>query len=387
MAITDCRHFSGYKPCSKNDSCDSQCPFMERPQTYLLIVHLGALGAVVRSTSLLRAMKRKYPRSHITWVTDAPAHHLIKNHPGVDRVLTSQESDLLSLRVLQFDVAFVIDKSLKAVAIAQSVQVEQVFGFQAQPRGGAIIPATSAADELWQLGLSNQKKFFVNTKPETQLMIEALELGAYQRDDYWLPLSASEQVVVEKRRQEILAQNKKNWILGFNTGCSPVIAYKKLTIGQHRDLIRRAHLQFPEAEIVLLGGPEDTERNIEIARGLPVTQTATTLGLRDGLISVACCDVVVTGDSLGMHMAISQKKQVIAWFGPTCAQEIDLYDRGLAVMTSASCAPCWKRSCEKDKMCYDQVSLEEILNAIESRRPDRLSRRSTALNSTLEGVS
>ena len=40
------------------------------------------------------------------------------------------------------------------------------------------------------------------------------------------------------------------------------------------------------------------------------------------------CDIVVSGDSLGMHMAIGLKKWVVAWFGPTCHQEIDLYDRG-----------------------------------------------------------
>ncbi len=359
---------------------------MDKPESYLLIVHLGALGAVVGSTSLLSAITRKYPRSHVTWVTDSPAHHLIQNHPCIDRVLTTQESDLLSLQVLQFDVAFVIDKSIKAAAIAQSTQVEQVFGFKVQARGGAIVPATEAAKELWSLGLSNQKKFFGNNKPETQLMIEALELGPYQRDEYWLPLLSAEQGLLMQRRNEMLSLNKKNWILGFNTGCSSAIAYKKLTIQQHRDLIRRALVRFPDAEIVLLGGPEDTKRNIEIAQNLPVIQTPTTAGLRDGLISVACCDVVVTGDSLGMHLAISQKKQVIAWFGPTCAHEIDLYDRGVAVLSSAPCTPCWKRTCEKDKMCYDQVSLEEIINAIESCRPDSLSRRSTALDPAFEAM-
>ncbi|WP_291516289.1 glycosyltransferase family 9 protein [Bdellovibrio sp. ArHS] len=331
-------------------------------------------------------MKRKYPAAMITWVTDAPAHHLLKNHPAIDRVLTTNEADLLQLSALEFDVAFVIDKSLKATGVLNRTHADQVFGFTVQGRNGAIVPATPAAQELWELGLNNHKKFFVNKKPETQLMIEALELGAYQRDDYWLPLTAAEERLCLQRKEEFLSRKQKKYVIGLNTGCSDVIAYKKLSVEYHRDLIKRIFLDFPEAEVVLLGGPEDTQRNKLISEGLDVISTATESGLRDGLISVAACDIVVTGDSLGMHMAIAQKKQVIAWFGPTCAHEIDLYDRGVHVLTKSPCSPCWKRTCEKSIMCYDQVSLEEIVNALESCRANSLFGRSSALHPAPEKV-
>lgn len=380
MAVIECRHFSGYKPCNKNEKCDENCPSKDIPRISILVVHLGALGAVVRSTSILRAIKRKYPSSMVTWVTDSPAHHLLKNHPAIDRVFVTSESDLLQLGAMQFEVALVIDKSLKAVGILNRTSVDQVYGFKAHPRNGAIVPATSAAEELWQLGLNNHKKFFENQKAESQLIIEALELGDFRRDDYWLPLSSEEDHESLLRREQWLKARDKNLIVGLNTGCSHVIPYKKLSVTYHRDLILRILSDFPDAEIVLLGGPEDSERNIQIAQGLPVISSQTESGLRDGLVSVAACDVVITGDSLGMHMAISQKKQVIAWFGPTCAQEIDLYDRGFKVRAQSPCSPCWKRTCEKNIMCYDQVSLEEIIHALESCCANSLSGRLTALH-------
>lgn len=385
--MTKCRHFNGYKPCGKNEHCHDGCVSYEPINLSLLIVHLGALGAVVRSTSLLNAIKRKYPGAMITWVTDAPAHHLLKNHPGIDRVLTTSEADLLQLSALQFEVAFVIDKSLKAAGVVKRTSVDQVFGFEVDPRHGAIVPATKAAEELWELGLNNHKKFFVNTKAETQLMIEALELGPFHRDEYWLPLTNQEAKEAEARRAQWLQNSKKKTVLGINTGCSPVIPYKKLTVSFHREIIQRVQKEMPEASIVLLGGPEDTKRNQEISEGLDVICSATESGLRDGLTSVAACDVVLTGDSLGMHMAIAQKKQVIAWFGPTCAHEIDLYDRGKKILAQSPCSPCWKRTCEKSIMCYDQVSLEEVINALKSCRTNSLSGGSAALHSTSEEVS
>jgi heptosyltransferase-2 len=362
MAVTSCRYFDGYKPCGKSSSCDETCFSKSIAQSSLLIIHLGAIGAVVRATSLLSAIKRKYPGSQLTWVTDAPSDQLLQQHPLIDRVLTTKAEDLLSLSALEFDVAFVIDKSLKAAGVLAHTQADQVFGFRADPRTGAILPATAAAQELWELGLDNDAKFFKNKKPETQLMVEALELGPFQRDEYCLPLSPNESAEALLRRDRWRQDRKLT--LGINTGCSTAIPYKKLTVEFHRSLIQEVVQNFPMVSIVLLGGPEDTERNHQIGQGLPIYQSPTTNGLRDGLVSVAAVDVVLTGDSLGMHLGISQKKQTVAWFGPTCAQEIDLFERGEKIQSKAPCAPCWKRLCDKETMCYDQVSKSDVLEAL-----------------------
>ncbi len=323
----------------------------------------------MRSTALLSSIRAKYPGHLITWVTDKPADQLLRHHPEIDRVLTTTADDLLLLKALKFDVALVIDKSLKASAILASTQANQVLGFQADLVTGAILPATPAAEELWQIGLSNQKKFFENRKSETQLVLEALQLqthSAQVRNDlpeYNLPLSTAEADLQEKRRLDWRLHPDQP-VIGLNTGCSNVMPAKKLSVEFQRQVIRRL-LGLGYENLVLLGGPEDTERNFQIGEGLPVFQSPTDRGLRDGLVSVAACDLVLTGDSLGMHMAIARKKFVTAWFGPTCAHEIDLYGRGVAILAKVACSPCWKRTCDKAEMCYDQVSLSEVIQALQ----------------------
>lgn len=363
MAVPSCRHFSGYKPCHLNSVCDDSCPSLQRIRENILIIHLGALGAVVRSTSLLAAMKRKHPQARIFWVTEAPAAPLLENHPQIDHVLIARMESLWPLQALEFSAAYVIDKSLQAVGIMKTLKTQKIFGFTADPLSGAILPATPAAERLWRLGLDDHEKFFVNQRPETELMIEALELGTFQRDPYHLPLQSEEILEVQQRRQQ-WSHDFRHLVVGLNTGCSSVIPYKKLSVEFQRRICQHLSTD-PRLKVVLLGGQEDTERNTAIAQGLPVIQSSTQRGLRDGLVSVAACDVVITGDSLGMHMAISQKKWVVAWFGPTCAQEIDLYGRGVKLQSQAACSPCWKRSCQKPLMCYDQVDLRDILNGVE----------------------
>ncbi|MFZ4403536.1 MAG: glycosyltransferase family 9 protein [Pseudobdellovibrionaceae bacterium] len=374
---TDCRYFNGYKPCGLNAQCDAQCIYKKPLGPRVLLIHLGALGAVVRSTALLALIKKKYPDCVLTWVTDAPAQHLLQNHPLIDRVFTTETADLLQLKALRFDVAFCLDKSLKAAGVLASTDYKQIFGFSCDAFSGAIKPASAAAEELWELGLNDEKKFHHNQKTELQLMIEALELDVVLHRTssgeaiwpmYNLPLSETEKKLTFERRAQWQAPRQRQKILGINTGCSPVIPYKKWTVAYHRQWIESL-MQDPtmaDVQIVLLGGPEDSERNKQIAKDLPVISSPTTLGLRDGLCSVAACDVVVTGDSLGMHMAIALQKPVVAWFGPTCAQEIELYGRGQKILSKASCGPCWKRFCDKTNMCYDLVSMQEVTAAVKN---------------------
>lgn len=359
---TNCRHFNGYKPCALNASCDALCPCYSKVGSQILIVHLGALGAVVRSTGLLQSIKAKYPDSKLTWVTQKPADHLLRSHPLVDRVLTTQVEDLLALSALSFDVAFVIDKSLVAAGVLKHTKVNQIYGFKADPVSGAILPATLAAEELWKIGLDDHLKFRVNSKSELRLIIESLELPVPEKMSYHLPLTATEQELTQQKRK-LWGDGGQLKIVGINTGCSDVIKYKKLTVQAHRDLLVKL-MKNPQVQIVLLGGPEDSERNQQIADGLPVLISETKLGLREGLTSVAACDVVFTGDSLGMHMALSQNVWTVAWFGPTCAHEIDFFGAGEALLSKATCGPCWKRNCQKEVMCYDLLDLDQALSAI-----------------------
>src|SRR5690606_7677476 len=110
------------------------------------------------STALLPAIHRKYAKAHITWVTDKSAAPLLCHNPLIDRVVTTEISGLLSLQGRSFDVAFIVDKSPVAAGLLGQLIVGEVYGFVMDPYTGAILPATEASEELWELGLSNHKK-------------------------------------------------------------------------------------------------------------------------------------------------------------------------------------------------------------------------------------
>jgi len=114
---------------------------------------------------------------------------------------------------------------------------------------------------------------------------------------------------------------------------------------------------------VLVGGPEDVERNaiLEARFHGRIVNTPTTEGVRRGACYEDIPDVIITGDSFGMHLAIALRKYVIAWFGLTCHQEIDLYGRGVILpSTGLECSPCWKRDCPNNLECIVRIDLDRI---------------------------
>lgn len=361
--MRDCRHFSGYKPCGFNSDCNASCPYQDIVEERILIVHLEALGAVLRATCILKPLKNLFPKSHITWITSPLAASLLENNPYIDRVIKNDHRGCLEISSQNFTHTYCIDKSAEAYGITRlPIHVGEVKGFGIDHLN-KVTPLNEAANELFELGLSNQKKFFENTKAETQLLTEALELP-YSRDNYVFEFTTQENEIIRSERKR-LKITERDFVIGLNTGCSNVIPYKKFSIPGWQKLIEKILKDFPKSKILLLGGPEDTQRNHELFNYFPqIISTPTELGLRQGMSFVSLCDAVVTGDSLGMHMSIALKKFTVAWFGPTCAQEIDFFDNGIAIKSKAPCAPCWKRECSKEEMCYDLVDTEEIVKAL-----------------------
>jgi len=315
---------------------------------------------VLRATSILPALKRRFPSSHITWITHPSSLALLENNPYIDQVTSYDFESLLNLKSIHFDIAYCIDKSLKASGVLQTLEYDLLYGFKADHLG-SILPQNPEAKGYWELGLNDHQKFFVNKKPETQLITESLGLQ-YQRDEYVLSLTDSEKEEAQTRRTQWLKD--KTLLVGINTGCSPTIKAKRLSVEKHRELIEVLTGQANVAVVLLGGGPEDDQRNAEIAQDFCVALSNTQSGLRDGMVSVESCDVIISGDSLGMHMGIALKKWVVAWFGPTCAHEIDFYDRGVSVLAPVECGPCWKRSCQKTTMCYDQVQVQQLMEGV-----------------------
>lgn len=360
--IPNCKRFTGYKPCFPDhncwtDGCKDNIPF----GTKILIINLDAMGDVLMTTAQLKSIKKKYPVSTIIWITLKNAAPLLQNIDLIDSVFIYNAESILVLQQMKFDIVMNVDKSVRSAALAMSVSADKKLGFGIN-ENAQIIPFNKGAEYNYLLGMDDHLKFKVNTRTGQDYLSETLEVP-YERNEYLFNFSNEEIDFIENYKSELGLTNNDE-IIGFNTGCSDLYPNKKMTIEQHIYLIDR-FLSYNRFKIMLLGGPEDTERNKIIAGkfGEKVINTPTTLGVRKGACFESIPQLIITGDSFGMHLAIALKKYVIAWFGLSCWQEIDLYDRGVKIYPEdLECAPCWKKVCPYNLECIQQIDLERIEN-------------------------
>jgi len=357
-----CKNFSGYKPCFPDHDCTTDgCKDYKPIGTKILIINLDAMGDVLMTTSQLPAIKKKFPESTIYWITLKNAVGLLENNRYIDRVLPYDAESMSIINSLSFDFVMNVDKSLRSGALAMQVNSTNRLGFGINDIG-KIIPLNKGAEYNYRLGLDDNLKFKINKKTGQEYLAETFELD-YIRNVYTFNFSEEElEFITEYRIQTGILPGDE--IIGFNTGCSLLFPNKKMTIEQHVSLIDK-FLSYNRFKIMLLGGPEDKERNDIIAEEFKskVINTPTSFGVRKGACFESIPQIIITGDSFGLHMAIALKKYVIAWFGLSCWTEIDLYDNGVKLFPdNLFCAPCWKIVCPYNLECIQMIDLEKIVN-------------------------
>lgn len=363
--IPACKRFSGYKPCFPDhncweDGCKDNIPVGKK----ILIINLDAMGDVLMTTAQLPSIKRKYPDSTIYWITLKNAAPLLLNNPLIDHVYNFDVSSLLTLQQMKFDYVMNVDKSQQSCALLNSINAQQKLGFGLN-ENGKIIPVNEGANYNYKLGMDDHFKFKINQRTGQDYLAETFELD-FKRDEYILELTQDEKDFIEKFKKKA-GIRKKDKVIGFNTGCSELYPNKKMTVEQHIYLIRK--LLKKKYKIILLGGPEDTTRNKEIYSHFngKIINSPTTEGLRRGICYESIPDIIVTGDSLGMHIAIGLKKYVIVWFGVSCWTEIDLYERGVKLFQEdLFCSPCWKKQCPYNLECIKMIDLDRIILEIDN---------------------
>lgn len=363
--IPSCKRFTGYKPCYPDHNCWTDgCKDNIAIGTKILIINFDAMGDVLMTTAQLPALKRKYPESTIHWITMPNAGPLLSNNPFIDQVFVYNGEALSVISQIEYDLVLNVDKSQRSCALLNSVNAKKKLGFGLN-EDGKIIPMNTGANYNFNLGMDDHLKFRVNQRTGQDYLAETFELK-YKRDEYVFNFTKEELLFIENYKKNV-GIHQDDFVVGFNTGCSHLYPNKKMTVEQHVYLIEKILSLGTGFKVVLLGGPEDTDRNHEIYFRFHkrIINTSTNQGVRKGACFENLADVVITGDSFGMHLAIALKKYVIAWFGVSCWTEIDLYDRGVKLFQeNLECSPCWKKQCPYDLECIKLIDLDRIVDEI-----------------------
>jgi len=326
----------------------------------ILIIKFAALGDVLRTTPLLRALKARYADSHISWLTENPSASILKGNQLINKVYIYDNGLPAELKAREFDLLINLDKDKSAIALAEEIGSKQKRGF-GRDNGGSLRPFDKDSEYAYRLGIDDELKFRRNKKTYQEISFEQAGLE-YSGEEYLLNLDQNDiDCIGECLREKGLS--KGTAAIGITTGCGSAFCGKSLPRGYYVGIIDGLNA-IEGMQVLLLGGPREVDKNrrilAEIKSKVIDTGCDNTIGQYAAIVDR--CDLVLTGDTLTLHIAIALKKRLVAFFGSTAPAEIELYNRGIKLLSDIECAPCYKKECSIDEECMKQFTPEIILS-------------------------
>jgi heptosyltransferase-2 len=279
----------------------------------ICIIKLGALGDVLRTTPILRYLKQK--PCAITWVTEKDALRFVTNALVDDPVAFKD-----GLALGPFDVLYNFDEDKTACELAERVKatIKKGYGWN----GTAFHPFDKDAQYAYDLTRDDDLKFKKNRK-NYQEIIFGTAGDVFRGEEYVFERKPSGPAVYD---------------IGIN-----------YLVGDKFPLKTWPHWRAFEQTF------KDKAR-ISIQRIFS--------SMEEYITWIDNCNILITTDSLGMHIAIALKKKVIALLGNTSQTEINLYGRGIKHFTPLPCVPCYKKKCIFETVrCMHEITPEKVWNA------------------------
>jgi heptosyltransferase-2 len=285
---------------------------MESTKKKICIIKLDGLGDVLRTTPILW----RFQDAEVTWITEEVSLPLLANNPFIKTIIPI--SGISDTADFVFDELYNFDEDKKACLLAANIRADKKKGYGI--KDGSYFPFDADAGYAYELSKNNQLKFKSNNKTYQQLIFEMAGFE-WQGEDY------------------ILGYMPKNEIQ-YEVGINHLVGAK-----------------FPNK-----AWPHWKEMAVKLSSASLQRQFGT---LQEYIDWINSCRIIVTGDSLGMHIALALKKKVIILMGSTSWNEIETYNRGSILTAQLACSPCYKKTkCNIAPSCMDLITHDRVYSQI-----------------------
>lgn len=350
---TDCRWFVGQIPCKPHkthgvhcvDEQMAPCAYYEPQGSNILIIKLGALGDVIRTTPILRRLRVAYPQARIWWVTLSP--EVVK--PFVDVALPLDAAHFPALQGTQFDIIYNLDKELEACGLMSSLSARVKKGFTLL--NGKPAPIDADAAHKFMTGVFDDINK-ANTKSYPQEIFEVCGFR-FAGEKYLLDVPPADAYQWKLP--------KKKTIIGLNTGCGgrwvSRLWPEPYWVALARKLKRAGYVP------LLLGGELEHRKNQRIAR----QSGALYFGhfpLRQFVSLVDRCALVVTAVTMAMHITIALEKKIVLFNNIFNKHEFELYGLGEILEPEFECSCFFSPKCPNN--CMQYITVDRVFGTIQA---------------------
>ncbi|MBU4590653.1 MAG: glycosyltransferase family 9 protein [Candidatus Omnitrophica bacterium] len=281
-----------------------------------------SLGDVFRTTAILHIFKN----DNVTWLTTKEGGQLLAGNAYIKRVLIYDPKAAFQLRTEDFDIVVNLERLSGICALTDSIHAQRRYGFRFNEKGGKV----EACEHSYEV-LAN------SDDPDLRRKMKK----------HWIEVLY--EMVGEK-------WNGEGYILGYKPRTS-----EKYDIGFNVNVNKRwSNKAWPRKNWRKLERLFDGRYSISYQKSLDDIH-----GYIDWLNS---CGLIITNDSLGLHLSVALKKKIIALFGPTSEKEIHFFEKCKVIRysTESDCAPCFNMFCGNGKPCMEMISPEVVYDSVET---------------------
>ena len=280
-----------------------------------------SLGDILRTTVILHLFPEEH--YHVTWVVDKRGLALLKGNPRIHRILVINAFTPNLLLSEWFDIVINFEKEPGICAVADRIPARRHFGFRLDPLTHAAV-SYDHSDEA--LSFSSDRGAKRNKSKSWSCVLYEMLGETYAGQSYVLGYRPGAHEIHD---------------VGLNHMVGSKFPYKRWP----EEYWQALHTKLSgDYAVCWQKGVDDIESYIEW---------------------IASCRVLVSNDSLGLHLALALGKPVVGLFGPTIASEVD--GPGLVRLTPPldwDCIPCVQASCARGSPCMPFITPEQVERSV-----------------------
>lgn len=351
--------------------------------TRVLVLKTGALGDVLRTTAILPGLAARFPALELVWLTARGAEPLVEGHRLVTRVVAVDPKDPQSLEAARAELArepldwiISLDDERPLCQLASELRAAspgaRLSGayLEAEPPAGSDGRAYTDDVAPWfdmgllaRRGKAHADRLKVENR-RTHPAIYAAMLGLQPgRPELELSEAARAHAAAFWRRH---ALGPADHVIGLNTGAGGRWTSKGLPVERVAALATALDAELASAHgwrpvFLVLGGPAEAERNVtlltELARlGLRAVDGGTDNGLHEFAALLEGLELLITSDSLALHLGVARDAPLVAFFAPTSAAEIELYGLGEKVASTGPDACSYRPDADNSSLTVERLT-------------------------------
>lgn len=280
-----------------------------------------SLGDILRTTVILHLFPSD--QYHVTWLVDQKGVALLKGNPFIHRLLVVNSFTPHLLLSEWFDIVINFEKEPGICAVSDRIPAWRRYGFRLDPQTHTAVSYDHADEALSFTTDPDAKRRKV--KSWSEILYEMLGCR-YEGQSYILGYQPNSKIVHD---------------VGFNHLIGAKFPLKRWPENHWQDL------------------------HADLSRDYKVCWQQGTNDIEDYIEWIASCRLLVTNDSLGLHIALGLGRPVVALFGPTISGEVDdpKLIRIIPPLTW-ECIPCVKSYCIQETPCMQHISPELVSDAV-----------------------